>query len=250
VNHAELSQTRSDIATACRVLTDHGVMRETTGHVSLRTGERTILIRCRAADEPGLARTRTADIREVSFDAANPLTDGYHLPGEFALHREIYLSRPDVTSIVHGHPRASLLCGLMGLALKPIIGAYARPAMLLGKEGIPLFASSVLISTAELGKAVAEVLGDHTACLLRGHGSVVTGASLQDVVVKAINLETLADLTLEIAKCGREVTPIADDEVQQIESFVNTSAPRSWDLIGWRWNAYTAASSEASDRSV
>jgi ribulose-5-phosphate 4-epimerase/fuculose-1-phosphate aldolase len=250
MNHDQLSQTRGDIATACRVLAAHSVMRETTGHVSVRIGENTILIRCRAADEPGLAHTRTADIREVSFDAVNPLTGDYHLPGEFALHREIYLSRPDVTSIVHGHPRASLLCGLMGLELKPIIGAYARPAMLLGKEGVPLFKSSVLISTADLGRAVAKVLGDHTACLLRGHGSVVTGTSLQDVVVKAINLETLADLTLEIAKCGREVRPVTDDEIQQIESFVNSSAPQSWDLIGWRWNAYTAASPKAMDRSV
>ena len=50
------------------------------------------------------------------------------------------------------------------------------------------------------------VMGDSDICVLRGHGVVVCGASVEDATIKAIKLDGLAKLNLQAvhsATCRR-----------------------------------------------
>jgi hypothetical protein len=47
------------------------------------------------------------------------------------------MPRPRAGAVVHAHPRAVLACGIAGLELRPVFGAYNIPAMRLAADGIP-----------------------------------------------------------------------------------------------------------------
>lgn len=57
--------------------------------------------------------------------------------------------------------------------------------------GVPVFPSSVLISTVELGQQVADLMTDTDTCMLRGHGVVAVGTTVQETTVRTIRLEAL-----------------------------------------------------------
>jgi L-fuculose-phosphate aldolase len=70
-------------------------------------------------------------------------------------------------------------------------------------EGLPRFTqTSDLIVTAALGRAVAERLGPHNALLLKNHGIVVAGASVEEACVTAVLLEKAAQMLLLARQFG------------------------------------------------
>jgi ribulose-5-phosphate 4-epimerase/fuculose-1-phosphate aldolase len=246
---SEWDELRADVALACRILAETGCVREITGHVSARApGAAKILVRCRPPHDPGVRFTVADDIKLVDIDATNAdLDGGYALPGEWAIHTEIYRARPDVGSVVHAHPPASLSCGILNLPLLPVIGAYDPGAMELAVRGVPVFPRAVLISDPELGRALAGTLGDLDACLLRGHGSVAVGADLQQATIRAIKLETLAELTLRLrAVPGAPPTLLSDEDIKEVSSFI-TSRNAAAAYARWTWDHYRLLLGEAAD---
>lgn len=231
------------IATACRILGFMGLVRETTGHVSARLDDRRMLIRCRGKDEAGVIFTNAEAVRSVDFDGKNLDHAGqYETPTELPIHGEIYRARPDVKAVVHAHPRASLICTLMGLELKPIFGAFDPNAMSLAVAGIPIFPRSILIRERALGEQLAGVLGYKPVCILRGHGTVTTGASVQEATIRAIQLETLASMTLEIAKAGGTPDVISPEDQEYFHKLRETQDAKAKshgaDVFQWTWRHY------------
>jgi 3,4-dihydroxyphthalate decarboxylase len=231
------------IATACRILGFMGLVRETTGHVSARLDDWRMLIRCRGKDEAGVIFTNAEAVRSVDFDGNNLDHAGqYETPTELPIHGEIYRARPDVKAVVHAHPRASLICTLMGLELKPIFGAFDPNAMSLAVAGIPIFPRSILIRERALGEQLAGVLGYKPVCILRGHGTVTTGASVQEATIRAIQLETLASMTLEIAKAGGTPDVISPEDQEYFRKLRETQDAKAKshgaDVFQWTWRHY------------
>ncbi len=188
---------RRTIALGCRMLAHRGLAEDILGHISLRSGE-AMLIRCRGPRERGLLFTDTADVHRVAPDGG-PLGGGYQAPNEQHIHREVLDARPDAEAVVHVHPPAVVAADLAGLDLRPIVGAYNIPAMRMALEGIPVYPRGVLVTRPELGREVAAVLGDRPVCVLRGHGIVATGTTVQQAVVRALNVDALARMTLAAA---------------------------------------------------
>jgi HCOMODA/2-hydroxy-3-carboxy-muconic semialdehyde decarboxylase len=109
--------------------------------------------------------------------------------------------------------------------------------------GIPVFeirdvekGTDLLIKTPALGAALAGVLADKPAALMRGHGSVVVGENLPRTVGRSIYLETNAQLqlqALQIAGPGGKVTYI--DEAETEASARPQDYVRAWPM--WRERA-------------
>src|SRR4051794_5477165 len=232
------------IATACRLLAFLGLVRETTGHVSARLPGERMLIRCRGSQEAGLVFTQAEAIRSVGFDGRELDAPGeYETPTELPIHGEIYRARPDVQAVVHAHPRASLVCTLAGLELKPIFGAFDPNAMSLAAIGIPIFPRSALVRERTMGEALARCIGDKPVCILRGHGIVTTGATVHEATIRAIQLETLAAVTLDIAKAGGVPEPISAEDQEYFRKLRETqdkkAAAHNVDVFKWTWRHYT-----------
>ena len=62
--------------------------------------------------------------------------------------------------------------------------------------------SSDLIVTAEQGTAVAKLLGEHKIVLLRNHGIVVAGPSIEETCIRGVLLEHSAKTQVAAASMG------------------------------------------------
>jgi 3,4-dihydroxyphthalate decarboxylase len=243
MNNPTPPTTQETIATACRLLGYMGLVRETTGHVSARIDGERMLIRCRGKSEAGLVFTQAEAVRSVGFDGKNlELADQYETPTELPIHGEIYRARPEVGAVVHAHPRASLICTLLGLELKPIFGAFDPNAMALAAIGIPIFPRSILVRERAVGEALVECMNYKNVCILRGHGIVTTGATVQEATIRAIQLETLAGITLEIAKAGGTPNLISPEDQEYFrrmrEGQDSKASSHGKDVFNWTWRHY------------
>jgi 3,4-dihydroxyphthalate decarboxylase len=203
-----------NVALSCRILAKLGLFKETTGHVSARNPDgQTMLIRGRGGAETGLLYTKPADIVLSDFDGA-PLKNraGLKTPNEACIHGEIYKRRSGVGGVVHAHPPAIVLASIAGISLRPIYGGYDPQGMRLALRGIPLYPSSLTLHSKEQVHAMLEVMGDSDVCVLRGHGVVVTGKTIEQATIKAIKLDHLAKMNLQAAALGN-VAAIPQEDV-------------------------------------
>jgi ribulose-5-phosphate 4-epimerase/fuculose-1-phosphate aldolase len=207
---------RTLIAQACRILAMRGLVDGILGHVSLRLDETTVLIRCRGPQERGLQFTSVHDIHAVRMDGSACLPEGYKAPNELPLHLEALRRQPEARAVVHAHPPAVVAFSLTGRSLLPIVGAFNIPATLMARGGIPVHRSSALIRSAERAAAMVATLGDRPVCLLRGHGLTAVGDSVEQAVIRAINVDTLAQMHLQVLAAGAEPEPIDEDDLRDL----------------------------------
>lgn len=232
-----LDDYRDLLAQACRVLAHQGLVDTVLGHVSCRIDRTLMLIRCRGPHERGLMFTSPEDIRLVDLDgdwAEDP--DGYSVPNELPIHGETLRRRPEFNSVVHAHPPAAVACGIAGIELRPIFGSFNIPAMQMAVQGVPVYRRSVLIRRPDLAVEMLDAMGDRSYCLLKGHGMTVAAASVEQAVVRAINLDALAAMNLEVARCGGRAEDIPPEDLAEIPDLGSAFN----DLPVWRYYAARA----------
>jgi 3,4-dihydroxyphthalate decarboxylase len=219
-----LDELRNNVALSCRILAYEGLVEGMLGHVSVRVpGVDEMLIRCRSDDDYGVLFTRDTDVRRVDFDVQGPDLQGrYEVPKELPIHGEILKARPDVGCVIHAHPPAALVCGISELELRPIFGAFNIPAMRMALEGIPVYPRSVLVTRLDLAAEMLDAMGDKQVCIMKGHGITVTGHTIEEATVRALNLNTLARVTLQVAQAGREAADIPPEDVDELPDLGST----------------------------
>jgi len=213
---------------ANRILYRQGVV-DGFGHVSVRhdrSADHFLLARNMA---PGLVRRE--DIVTFDLDGAPVDAAGRRVYLERFIHAEIYRARPDVQSVVHSHSPNVIPFGVTGTSLQPVFHMSGFLA-----EGSALFEirdvagdTDMLISSASLGAALAAALGSRSTVLMRGHGSTVVGASLEQAVYRAIYAEVNARLQTQARQLG-EVTYLNANEAAKAAATNDTQLPRVWDL--------------------
>ena len=230
------AQLIDDLVAANRILADQGVL-DGWGHVSVRHPRdptRYLLSRSRAPE-----LVSADDIMEFDLDS-NPVEGkGRPLYTERFIHGEIYKARPDVIAIVHTHAPTLIPFGITKVPLKPV---YHRSAFV--SAGVPVFEirksagmTDMLIRDQALGRALAKALGDHPAALMRGHGAVITGPSIQRVVGRSIFLPLNATLQMQAAALGGPVTYLDPEEARKIEAREGYGLGRAWEA--WKRKAMT-----------
>ena len=213
---------------ANRILYRQGVV-DGFGHVSVRhdqSSDHFLLARNMA---PGLVRRE--DIVTFDLDGAAVDAAGRRVYLERFIHAEIYRVRPDVQSVVHSHSPNVIPFGVTGTPLQPVFHMSGFLA-----EGSALFEirdvagdTDMLISNASLGVALAAALGPRSTVLMRGHGSTVVGASLEQAVYRAIYAEVNARLQTQARQLG-EVTYLNAVEAAKAAAINDTQLPRVWEL--------------------
>nr|WP_223205487.1 class II aldolase/adducin family protein [Gordonia jinghuaiqii] len=216
---------REQIALGCRVLAARELAPGILGHISVRVDESRLLIRCRGPRERGLAHTTARDIRLVDMTGAPGAAgelDEYRAPAELPLHTRVLHHRPDVTCVVHAHPRDVVAANLAGLPILPIVGAYDIPGAALAHGGVPEYPRSALIHTEPLGDEVARAIGDRPVVVMRGHGLTSTGGGVAEAVLRAASVATIASLSLSIAAAGGTIRPIPPEDLADLPDLGGT----------------------------
>jgi ribulose-5-phosphate 4-epimerase/fuculose-1-phosphate aldolase len=227
----ELRAQREVVADACRILAAEGLVEGTLGHVSARVGDDRMLVRARGPAERGLAYTSPEDVRLVDFDGRGDDADaGYAMPNELPIHGELFRARPEVGAVVHAHPSAVLLCGIADLELRPVFGAFNIPAMRMALDGVSVYPRAVLIRRAELAAEMLAAMDGKSVCVLRGHGITAVGETVQQAVVRAVNLNVLATVTAELARLGRSASDISAEDIVELPDL----GSRFNDETNWR----------------
>jgi L-fuculose-phosphate aldolase len=202
------STLRERVATACRVIALEGYLDLTLGHVSARNpGERTVWIK-----RKGVALDEVEPVDVIALDIDDPAaleSTDHHL--ESVMHTEIYRARPDVGSVIHGHP-------IYGTAL----GSTDAHLQMLTHDAT-LFVDGVgeyddgpaLITNHEQGRRVALALGSRRAALLRNHGVVIAGEDVRWAVLAAVTLERAIRFQVIASTLGRP-RPISPDGAEDL----------------------------------
>jgi ribulose-5-phosphate 4-epimerase/fuculose-1-phosphate aldolase len=218
------------VVIANRILYRIGVV-DGFGHVSARhdrSPEHFLLARNVA---PALVKRE--DILTFDLDG-NPLdAEGKRVYVERFIHGEIYRARPDVQAVVHSHSPSVIPFGVTAQMLQPVF----HMSGFLG-EGSSLFDirdvagdTNMLVSSGALGAALAASLGSRSTVLMRGHGSTVVGASVEQAVYRAYYAEVNARLQLQARMLG-EVKYLSDQEAAKAAAANDMQLARVWEL--WR----------------
>jgi ribulose-5-phosphate 4-epimerase/fuculose-1-phosphate aldolase len=223
----------ADLAAASRILAAQGVV-DGFGHVSMRhpgAPDRYLMARSLAP-----ALVTPDDILEYDLDSNPVNADGRSSFLERFIHGEIYKARPDVMAVVHSHSPSVIPFGLTQVRLQAMFHNAAFLA-----AGVPVFdirekfgMTDLLVGSGEKGVALAQVMGRKDVVLMRAHGSVACGPTLQSAVFRAVYTEVNARIqhwTTALAGGG----PIAalDPEEGKLSDVINrTAGMRAWDL--WR----------------
>ena len=146
-------------------------------------------------------------------------------PRETMLHVAMYQARPDVASVVHTLQLIATSVGVGNVPIKPLY----NQAVPFGPE-TPIFPDPKLITTIEDGNAVAACLGNRTAALLRGHGVVVVGESIDHAVTNTIYLERTAIMTV-IARLVGEPTVLDEAYVEATAADWNRRASHAYEYF-------------------
>lgn len=222
-----------DLAAASRILVAQGVM-DAFGHVSMRhpAAPERYLMACSKAP----ALVTLDDLIEYDLDSKPCNANGRNSFLERFIHGEIYKARPDVMSVVHSHSPSVVPFGLVGVRMQAMFHNAAFLA-----AGVPVFdihekfgATDMLVGNGDKGVALAQVLGKTHVCLMRAHGSVACGPTLQTAVFRAVYTEVNARIQHWTTALGNG-GPIAalDAEEGLLADAVNQGASlRAWDL--WR----------------
>jgi ribulose-5-phosphate 4-epimerase/fuculose-1-phosphate aldolase len=123
-----------------------------------------------------------------------------------------------------------MVADLAGVGLRQVFGAYNIPASRLAHRGVPVYPRSVLVRTPELGRAVAVAIGDTGACILRGHGIVTAGESVEEATLRALDLAELSRISSEVALLGSHPQVLSDDDRQELPDLGSSFN----DLSRWR----------------
>jgi HCOMODA/2-hydroxy-3-carboxy-muconic semialdehyde decarboxylase len=224
----------ADLAAAARILAARGVV-DGFGHVSMRhpdAPDRYLMSRALAP-----ARVTPADIVEYDLDSEACEPDAPKGFLERFIHGQVYKARPDVGAVVHSHSPSVIP---FGLAKAPMRACFHNAAFLAG--GVPVFdisekygATDMLVSDNNKGVALAECLADRPVALMRAHGSVACGPTLESAVFRAVYTEVSARVqhwALALAEDGEELAVLTAEEGALADVPNQTAGLRAWDL--WR----------------
>ncbi len=192
----EFEETRREVAAGTHMLADFGLatgVRASLGHVSVRVPNEPnkFVVKGRGYRLDTLARMRPEDM--VLCDLEANLVEG---PPEIVpcfevkIHSCIYKARPDVQSVVHVHPRFTVVMSVVGATIHSICNEGNRLVM----DPLPVYPKQKIITTDEEGAAVARLLGDGRAMLLYGHGAVTAGRTMEQSMTDMIQLEHQAEM--------------------------------------------------------
>ncbi len=223
----------ADLAAASRILVAQGVV-DAFGHVSMRhpqAPERYLMSRSIA---PALVTPE--DIIEYDLDSNPCNTEGRSSFLERFIHGEIYKARTDIQSIVHSHSPSVIPFGLVGVQMQAM---FHNAAFIAG--GVPVFdirkkfgATDMLVSNAPKGVALAAAMGKKDVVLMRAHGSVACGPTLQTAVFRAVYTEVNARIQhwTTALKGGAPIAALDLEEGRLSDAVNQTAGMRAWDL--WR----------------
>ena len=165
---------------------------------------------------------RASDLILVNHDGEVVEGDRAVNAAAFAIHSQVHAARPDVVAAAHSHSPYGKCWSSLGRPLDPItqdVCAFYNDHSVFDDY------TGVVLDTEE-GKRIAHALGEHKAVILRNHGLLTVGHSVDEAVWWFITMERSCQVQLMAEAAG---TPVLIDP----EMAERTSGQVGSHLAGW-----------------
>lgn len=189
---------RSELATATRILAQHNLI-GMFGHVSVLTDDPERYLVC-----PGAGarkdRCRSTDVLELGLD--DEFEPGR--PLELYMHSEVHRIKPQIKSLIHVHSPALVALSAMAEVPTELLMLHAS----FWPEVMPIWEEVDLVKDRAAAQRMVGLLGDEALLLLRWHGAVIVGKTLQEAVFRALLAEEHANQLVTALSHGRPLAPV------------------------------------------
>ena len=224
-----IQELKEKLVIASRII-DHEDLARPLGHVSARIPGAEAFLITRGVS-PGMATL--GDI--VVCDMNGTVVEGKYSRtfGEVYAHAGVYRKRSDVQSVAHTHSWHVMALSMTETTVLPA----SFESMKVGYEPIALYKRISFLDNLEFAEEVAELIGPNRAVILKGHGAIIVGKSIEEATVSAIDLERAAKVQLLAASAG-QLVPFTGEEkermvkfLRNVESQAGTTNPfaRAWE---------------------
>ncbi|MET0418211.1 MAG: class II aldolase/adducin family protein [Actinoplanes sp.] len=123
-------------------------------------------------------------------------------PAGYAIHSAIHKARPDVVAAAHTHSIHGRAFSALGRPLAPIT---QDACAFFEDHGLFDDYTGVVIDVEE-GKRIAHALGDHKAAILRNHGILTVGHSVDEAAWLYITMERSCEVQLLAEAAGQPIS--------------------------------------------
>jgi L-fuculose-phosphate aldolase len=202
---------KEKLIVAGKMLVAQGQDDFTRGHISFRL-----------PDDPGLffMKAHSIGLDEITMQnlliidlEGNVVAGHARRHSEVYIHSEIFKVRPDVNCVIHTHPPYATALSATTRGLK----TYSQPGALF-YEALGNYAETInLIRSHAMGAGVARALGQGRGVLLKNHGIVVTGASIEEAVIGTIMLENGAQVQLLAEAAGDLAPEFPREDIEKLQ---------------------------------
>ena len=214
----EIDDIKYEVAMATRILSAIGLATGVTaalGHVSMRVPNQPdkFIVKGRGYTIDALEEMQYYDMIVCDLE-------GYKIDGpakstqcsEVKIHACTYRERPDVMSVVHVHPRYTVLMTTLEETLRPMCQEGAD----LVKTPLPVYPHTKTVWSEEEGSDLVSYLGNGKAVLMKGHGATMTGRDPSDSVLSMLQLEEQARMNYwALVAKGSDHKYLSDELVEE-----------------------------------
>ena len=189
---------KESLLETAQAMARHGLVTGTSGNASLRLEPRdgTPLLAITPSHKPYAGMT-PEDILVTDFDV-EPVEGDLVPSSETLLHVAIYQARSDVQAVLHTHSIFATVMAVAGLELPPIIDE-----LVVAVGGPICVAEYAFPGTEELAQRVREALGRRNAVIIRSHGLVGVGRSLEEALDISLLVERGAQVFVYASLLGK-----------------------------------------------
>ena len=208
VDHRE-AHARDVLAAAHRIAAHDGLAEGTWNHFSFMLDSSRMLIT--PADRHWALVD--GDSLVLSSGEDNARARGLQFLIGYRIHQPLHEIRPDARCVLHVHPPYATALSLL-----------EEPELLVASQMSVAFAGRIayndrydLVGGAEgQGERIAAALGDHDVLMLRGHGAVVIGDTIESAYLDLYTLELACRSQVLAMSTGRPLRPLGAIEVAEL----------------------------------
>ena len=188
---------KKEICEVGKKIYDLGFVAANDGNISVKIDDDRFLI-----TPTGISKRQLTPEMILEINSRGDVLSGsphYRPTSEVPMHMRCYRDREDVRAVVHAHPPVATGFAIAHQALD----SYIMPEAIVNLGSVPLskFGAPLTDQTQE---AVAELLPNYNAILLRNHGVVTVGESLTSAYYRMETVEHFAKVTMNARLLGGE----------------------------------------------
>jgi ribulose-5-phosphate 4-epimerase/fuculose-1-phosphate aldolase len=212
-----------------RILAALGMAEGVAGHITLRDPEHTDTFWVNPFGK-GFSQICVSDLLRV--DEAGRIVEGEGTlnVSAFAIHAEIHRARPDVAAAAHVHSLYGKSWSALGRLLDPI----SQDACVFFEDHVFHDDTRVLVTSNSEGRELATSLGNAKAAILRNHGLLTVGQTVDEAVWWFIAMERCCQSQFLAESIGQPL--LVDPDNARVTRDVSGSHFVGWLHFQTLWN--------------